>query len=370
MRARLVLVGTVSCLLVGSAIWLAGSADTQAAPVKGASLSAPVPSARPSALATPPTAGPSLGGGRVLTLDDYEKTSKYGRLPESLRGIQVNWNVGTDAHGKLVVSEDLGALFEFFLSTQSEEGTVVSIGRIEEYLQALLPGAAAGEALDILRAYIDYKKTLTRFEPPKDRVYTGDPKLDLITTIGDVKHALNARIQARRDYLGSEVASALFAADEAYDLYTLRRLEIEQNDALTAADKEALLTQAQAQLPEERRNRIQRERQEATLNQRIESLRAQGGSDEQIFAVRAEVLGADEATRLAVIDREHAAWMRRLQQYRAAKDSVLRLAGLTVEAKRQRIDELERASFNAEELMEVRILESIRLPGADLAKQG
>ena len=370
MRARLVIAGSVVCLLVGGAIWLAGSADTQAAPLQVARLLAPSPRMQASAAPTPVSTAPDRGSGRVLSLEDYEKTSKYGKLPESLRGIQVNWNVGVDANGKLVVSRDLGALFEFFLSTQSEEGTAVSIGRIEEYLQALLPGDAAGEALDILRAYVDYKKTLTRFEPPKGRVYTGDQKLDLITTIADVKSALNARIQARRNYLGTEVASALFAADEAHDLYTIRRLEIEQNDALAAADKEALLVQAEAQLPEERRNRIQRERKEAALNQRIEALRAQGGNDAQVFALRAELLGAEEATRLAQADREHAAWMQRLQQYRAAKDSVLRLAGLTAEAKRQRIDELERHTFTAEELMEVHILESIRLPGGDAAKQG
>lgn len=368
MRAKLVIAGTLTCLLGGGAIWLFGSADTQAASVKLASFKPPAPPAPALAASAPVSARPGQGVGRFSSLEAYEKVSKYGKLPESLRGIDVNWAIA--ANGKLVVSNDLRALFEFFLSTQSEEGTAVSIGRIEEYLQALLPGAAASEAQDILRAYIDYKKTLTRFEPPKGRVYTGDQKLDLIATIADVKQALNGRIQARRNFLGSEVADALFAEDEAYDLYTIRRLEIEQNGAWSEADKEALLAQAEAQLPEARRKRIQSERKEATLNQRIETLRAQGGNEEQIFAWRAELYGADEATRLALVDREQAAWMQRLQAYRAAKDSVLRLAGLSPQAKQQRIDELERSSFNAQELMEVRILESIRTPGSTLAKQG
>lgn len=370
MRKKLVWIGALSCLVVGGAIWFL-TADSHAPPVQKSAQGVYTPVGANATwtqqhFAPSPTDHPI----RFKTLTEYEALSKYGRLPGSLTGINVNWNIAANADGKLILSTDLAALFEFFLSTHTEEGLATSLGRIEEYLKGLLPETAATEALDILQAYLEYKKGLTRYETPKDRVFTGDPKADLIASIADVKSALNQRIKARREYLGAQVANALFEDDEAYDVYTIRRLEIDSDASLSSTDKEALLTQAEQYLPSEKRSRIQQERKEATLNKRIEELRAQGGNEETIRNLRTELYGTQEASRLAAVDSQQAAWMQRLQKFREAKDGVLRQTVLTTDAKALSIEEIERASFTPEERMEVQILESIRAQNAKSDQQG
>jgi lipase chaperone LimK len=61
-----------------------------------------------------------------------------------------------------------------------------------------------------------------------------------------------------------------------------------------------------------------------------------------------------------MVDQEHAAWMQRLQNYRNAKDGILRQSALSAQAKDLMVKDLERSQFSAEELREVQILESIR----------
>ncbi|MES2947463.1 MAG: lipase secretion chaperone [Pseudomonadota bacterium] len=305
---------------------------------------------------------------RFRTLKEYEAVSKYGRLPNSLTGVNVNWNIASNTNGKLILTADLAALFEFFLSAHTEEGLATSLGRIEEYLRGLLPDTAASEALDILRAYLAYKQGLTRFEPPKDRVFTGDQNADLISTVADVKAAMNQRMAARRQYLGTEAAEVFFKADEAYDAYTIKRLEADTNTSLSAAERESLVAQAEQLLPEEKRIRVQQERKEAALNQRIAALQAQGGNEEEVRNLRTELYGAQEANRLAVVDQDQAAWMQRLQNYRDTKDNVLRQTALGADAKALAIDRLEQSRFNPEELREVKVLESIRTQKAQNGK--
>ena len=367
-NAQRVCLGALILLGVGGALWHF-NADTPAPTARASARGTTTPTGAnflKTGYANPPTgAHPAR---RFRTLEEYEAVSQYGRLPTSLTGLNVNWNIAANANGKLMVSRDLAALFEFFLSTHTEEGLATSLDRIEEYLRGQLPDAAAAEALEILRNYLAYKQGLTRFEPSRDRVFTGNQSEDLVAIVGDVKAAMNQRATARRQYLGAEVADAFFKDDEAYDAYTIKRLEADANPALSAADKESQIAQAEQLLPEDRRLRVQQDRKEAALNQRVAALQAQGGSEEAIRDLRTELYGQQEANRLAAVDQEQAAWMQRLQNYRDAKDSVLRQTALSADAKAMAVEQLERSRFSADELREVKILESIRGQNAQNGK--
>ena len=360
-KARRLGMGALLVLGAGAAFWHFGAASpepTQHTKAIGSAAPAHTFFAQ-TGYGDSAAAGAPVHGFR--TLAEYEAVSRYGRLPNSLTGLHVTWNIAADANGKLVVTRDLAALFEFFLSAHTEEGMEKSQGRIQEYLRGLLPEAAAGEALHIMRAYLAYKQGLQRFEPSSDAAAMGGAgRADQMATLGDIKAAMNQRAAARRQFLGSHVADIFFKEDEAYDAYTLQLLEAQANPSLSAANKESMIAQAEQLLPPDQRARVQQERKEATLNQRIEALRAQGGNEEAIRSLRTELVGAQEAQRLATVDQEHAAWMQRLHAYRNAKDGVLRQSSLSAEAKALMIDELERTQFTAEELREVQILESIR----------
>lgn len=359
-NAQRVVIGTLILLGVGGAVWHFAADKTVPA------VSQPTVRTNQAGAADFIKTGHSMQSSasqpvlRFNTLQEYETVSRYGRLPNSLTGTNASWNVAANTNGRLILSTDLAALFEFFLSAHTEEGLATSVGRIEEYLRGQLPEAAASEALDILRAYLAYKQGLTRFEPAQDRAFTGNTKDDQASTVADVKAAMNQRAAARRHYLGAEVANVFFKDDEAYDAYTIKRLEADTNTALSPADKESLIMQAEQLLPLDQRTRVQHERKEAALNQHIAALRANGGSEEVIRNLRTELYGPQEANRLAVVDQEQAAWTVRLQNYRDARERVLRQTTLSADAKALSLQELEKSRFSPEELSEVRILESIR----------
>jgi len=55
------------------------------------------------------------------------------------------------------------------------------------------------------------------------------------------------------------------------------------------------------------------------VQEEAERLRAAGAGEEDVFRVRAEAFGADAAQRLADVDREEAAWKRRIDAYLAER---------------------------------------------------
>ncbi|RYF54298.1 MAG: lipase chaperone, partial [Comamonadaceae bacterium] len=104
------------------------------------------------------------------------------------------------------------------------------------------PAALTTRALALAERYVDYRVALGQLRTPKDPT---DPAA--------LRNALEARHKVRQQFFDSAEHDALFAREADLDRYTLARLEIARNTALTAQQREQALRDAENELPEARR---------------------------------------------------------------------------------------------------------------------
>ncbi len=172
------------------------------------------------------------------------------------------------------------------------------------------PADQAVRAAALVERYIDYRVALVDIRPPTD---PSDPRA--------LRSAIEARDRVRSNYFAAEENEALFARDTELDRYTLARLEIERNNALSKSQKEAALREAEAGLSAAHRA----QRADATsylgVAEQTAAFDTGGTSDQARYAQRQATHGDAAARNLAQLDREERDWQTRLGDYDAARKS-------------------------------------------------
>jgi lipase chaperone LimK len=212
----------------------------------------------------------------------------------------------------LFLSADLRQHIEALLLEASAMGDTSDQRVIRQRAAALVarhfPADQAVRAAAMVERYIDYRVALGGIRPPAD---PGDPRA--------LRSAIEARERVRNAWFGLEEKQALFASDDELDHYTLARLEIEHNSALTKIQKERALRDAEAGLSAPQRA----QRADATIHLAVADQTAlfddNGVGERERHAQRQALYGNAAAGQLAQLDREEQNWQSRLSDYDNAK---------------------------------------------------
>lgn len=165
----------------------------------------------------------------------------------------------------------------------------------------------ATRALALAHRYVDYRVALGQLRPPADQT---DPQA--------LRTVLAERQKVRLQYFDGDEFNALFAQDLALDEYTLARLEIERDSALTLEQKRSALRDAEQVLdPAVRTQRAEAVAHEGVAQQTA-AFNAQSVDERTRHAQRSIKYGPEAAQRLAQLDREDSDWNARLDQYQQA----------------------------------------------------
>lgn len=269
-------------------------------------------------------------------------------LPRSLQGTDVDGDIIIDGNQQLVVTEGLRRLFDYFLSASGEEDEAVIIARVEAYISSHTPEPAASQAIEIFHQYIDYLKALGTLE----QKYGG---LQMqATQQGEVDISLiNQRTQdiskLRHQFFSDETIKAFFAEEDQLNDYTVAMLEIEENDTLSEAQKQAQRDAYISRLPDgATKQRIKQKHDFNTLMAQTEALKAKGASAAQLYAMRSRIVGEPAAQRLAVLDEQEADFDHRFTQYQQDKQALIAKLGSEEQAQAQ-IKALEEQLFSDSE---------------------
>ncbi|MEO9524157.1 lipase secretion chaperone [Marinobacter alexandrii] len=285
---------------------------------------------------------PSTLVGQAQTLSVPEQ------LPASLAGTSVpgGWD-RVDGVGDLIPTPALRQLFEYYLSALGEESLEQLVARIEQTLLALQEPART-QALDTLRAYLDYKLAISDLEAG----YGGGTELD-----AERMQQRMQEIQAlRRTWLDSATADAFFAHDEAIDGFQIEKLRISRDPSLTDEQRRVALAQAEDALPEPLRQARRETRRFADYEQARQEL---ADDPEALQNWRRQSFGIETAQRLQALEQEQANWHQRWQAYSTQRQSLLS-AGLAGPELEQAIADLRDRHFTEVERVRAQALDSIR----------
>lgn len=244
-----------------------------------------------------------------------------GAFVKSHEGTVPDGDLRLWAQGKTLSSMGTGLpyaalrrMFDYFLSAWGEQDLNAIVARIDAEIQGQLPPAQQGDARALLRKYLGYKEALVTLDKSPGTQGQG---VEAIRQRFDGMLALRARFFTPRE------DEALFGFDDAYDRDAIARLEIHQNPALNDLQKRERLAVLDVAMPSAVKAEREAPRQIVNLENQVAALRAQGGTDAQVFDLRAKTFGTEAAQRLALLDREESAWQSRIAEYQRERQRVL-----------------------------------------------
>lgn len=254
----------------------------------------------------PPPAPPAAGGER------------YFAFVRSMQGTTPDGAIKQDGADALVVDAELGHLFDYYLAGLGETSLEAVRAEAARELDRRLRPAAAAEARRLLAAYIEYKRALAGLE--RDLRPLGN-------LAKDTRARHEAMLALRHRYFTPKEAAGLFGEADAYAADTIARLELDADRTLPAPDRARKLAQLDARLPEHLREQRDAPLRIVRLEEQVARRRAEGFDDNDIYRLRAAALDTNAAARMAEVDREEAAWQRRMQTYLAERKQLLSQAG-------------------------------------------
>jgi len=265
-----------------------------------------------------------------LTLYRFAAPDTAAALSPGERGAALATEVDGDAvmaaTGALAPGPELPTLFDYVLSNaRSLDRAALN----QDLLRAIgdrLPPSARLQVLDLFRRTLDYRARLS-----------GEARAHAAQSLTE-RWAWARRVRAR--FFSPPEIQALFSVSDRLDHLALERLAVIENMALDANERQRRLAGLEQQLPEpirqmraQTRLPLQLARAERLL------LRRQGGAA-ALLRLRQQWVGNVAAQRLAALDQERQVWLRRVADYRAARQILAATPGLTGGALQSALDDL------------------------------
>ena len=280
---------------------------------------------------------------------DQQFVTGLENLPASLHDTEVDGGFELDANGNLIITNRIRQLFDYFLSAQGEESLPTIVKRLRAYIHSTLSGDAAAEAEQLLESYIGYLDDVAALDSAVTPGQAINP-----AQLRAQKQQLEAIRAGRFDAITND---AFFAEEEAYDHYTLSRLEVMQDENLSAEQRASRLAALENQLPPE----LQESMRDITRYQDLQTLTEEwqesDGNPANLQQMRENLVGREAAERLAKLDQERAEWQRRVDNWLREREAILSNAGLSEADKERQIDAVRDRLFSEQEQIRVRPLE-------------
>lgn len=247
-----------------------------------------------------------LAGRPAPAMQTVAVTPPAKAFAPSLQGTRPDGAVHVAPDDSVVADARLVELFDYYLSTVGEKSPSEVRAEIERELDRTLRPAAAAAAKRVLTRYIAYRQALAGLGA--DRGLAGQDAAAL-------KRRLDALRGLRAQYFSQREIAAIFGREDAANAQALARMEIRDDRTLDAQQKQARLAALDAGLPADVRAAREAPLKIVRVQEEAERLRAGGAGEDDVFRLRADAFGADAAQRLADVDREEAAWRRRIDAY-------------------------------------------------------
>ena len=281
-------------------VWLAGAAIGAGLVAiglqPGASATLPVPAvaaARSTAAAPPP-------------------------VVSSLAGTTPDGGASASADDQLILDPALIRLFDYYLSTVGERPISDIRAQVERDLDARLKPHAARQAKDVLARYFGFRQALRDLKPRQ---------LASTRSVDTLRGALRSMQDLRASWFSPGEVRQLFAHADDEANASLRRMAIEQDPTLDATQRTAQLAQLDAALPADVRAARAAPLAVVRLQDAAQQIRAAGGSEDDVYRMRAAATSPEAANRLADVDRDEAAWHARIAAYRTQRGALLAQPG-------------------------------------------
>lgn len=300
-------------------------------------------------LSEPVVSEPQDGSAAAKEQAEFQRYVDVGKaltsLPPSLEGTDVDGDLVADEQGNLMITIGVRRAFDYFLAAMGEDDLATIKARIAVYIQQNLPPSAAIQAWRLLNNYLGYQHALAEIP-----AHNGSAL--------EVRDVIKSRQQFRTVWLGPEVSDVFFGFDDAIDDFTLSRLDVTENDSLTAAEKAKRIALLEQELPAPIREMRDETQAPSRVANEVSVLRQQGASEEEVRQLREQEFGVEAADRFEKLDQARQQWDARYDSYRAERADIV-VSGLAEEDQQRALLRLQERLFDSQEVRRVQALDRI-----------
>ncbi len=269
-------------------------------------------------------------------------------IPGSLRDTEIDGALPVDDDGNLIVGPDILRFLEYFFIASGETSDAAIRNRIDAEIDARLEEPALSQARDLMARFLEYRRAAARLHAD------GSGSASLADRLG----ALSA---LREDIFGTADAAKLFGVEARQAAVAVEMRRLVSDPTLSPEERERLIAEVEAELPEEVREVQRQARAPLELSRDEAALRAAGGTDQEVRSLREERFGVAAAERLANLDQRRSEWRSRVDEFRRRRSVVESTSGLSSEEKAARVEALLESEFSANERKRVSALDRIEL---------
>lgn len=256
----------------------------------------------------------------------------------SQRDTEINCQLKRDGSNRLVVNEQTRNCFEYFL-TQYGEKSIAQIDQdFKAYLAASLTDPALSQTTDLWQRYLKYREALGTLPEP------AGPKNELAY----FQSVFASRMALRQRFFSTLEIEGLFGSEDLYNQYTLNRMRILNNNALSDVEKAKQLRALFDQLPTDWKANLEQLSTLDDLRQPTASIKRKGGSAQELHDMRTQLVGPEATTRLENLDKQRTAWKATVTQYLDARQSILD-SSMSDSAKQKAIESLRNSTFSRQQ---------------------
>lgn len=281
-------------------------------------------------------------------------------LPSSLLGSTLPLALDVNEDGELVINKKIQHLFDFYLSAMGEESLETIITRIKHSLESQLAEPALAQGIHILTGYLQYLNEVTaikqEFEQSIDPENSGEYALEYVI------QAREMVLDARANYLDSDVITAFFGQADEYEAYMLSLATINKDNNLSAVEKQnakkTLDEAAPAWLLEQQQNANQLNR----YREKYQHLQEQGATQSELQDFTQQSFEPEVADRLALLDEKRQQWQNKLDEYREQLETIITSTTYNDSDPQQQqleIAQLREVYFTPQEIKRVSVLDGI-----------
>ncbi|WP_250659244.1 lipase secretion chaperone [Alkalimarinus coralli] len=280
----------------------------------------------------------------------------FKTLPLSLRGTPRPTALGVDEDEELIADHRVKNLFEYYLTAIGEEPLDRIITRIQHDLSEQLDGIALAQANDLLEGYLQYRNNMAVIKNQFVNTY-GSQTYDL-DVVKEMKRVLR---ESRFGFLPEEAVTGFFEQEDQYDDYMMAKVSISANSALSASQKDLQLTQLDQSSPRWIIESSQRANLVSNVRAEEKALRAEGASEEEIYALRERSYGAEGAENLRALDQQRAQWRALVASYRVDLNNMIASAGGASNLDEASLNSLRSQYFDGPQLTRIRAIDKVEL---------
>ena len=248
---------------------------------------------------------------------------------------------GASADNAPLAYGELRRLFDYYLSALGEQNLPGITQQIQTELDRRLSAAQAKGARRLLDLYMSFKRALVDLETKPGLAGNG---------VAAIRQRMLAQQDLRSQYFNAAETEGMFGFEDLMDADAVARLEVSQNAALSAAQKQQQLAALDATMSPILRAEREASEVVSRVAQRATDMRAKGASDDEVYRMRAKEFDAGAAGRLADLDREEAAWAQRIATYLDARTLLLKAqVNASVSERQQALTALQQSLFSEDE---------------------